>query len=201
MTSPICPICGRDPWAAYFNGDTNFERAFAPCEHETAALEAEEAAGVRSLDIEERDLGESLPGCHLEAFVGAWRWAGFSVVAMAVQPDLTPARKRARELEAHGYYRRSHAFLRKLFAGRKQSFADGLGLFGETRSWSPPAYTVAAITSVVAEMEPAWVTAVREARRYADDLRVVAAWCALPLPAVMGCERVLRASVPPKEVS
>ena len=184
---PICPICGRDPWAAYFSGDTDFERAFEPCEHERAALEAEQEAGARTLEVEEWDLGESAPGCRLEAYVGAWRRADLSVVAMGIQPDLPPVRKRAREIEAHGYYRRSHGFLRKLFAGRRQSYAGGLGLFGETSSWSPPAYSVAAIAAVVAEMEPEWVAAVAEARRFADDARLIAAWCEIPLHAALGC--------------
>lgn len=187
MTASVCPICQRDPWAAYFSGDTDFERAFEPCEHERDALAAEEAAGIRTLDIEDWDLGESAPGCKLEAFVGAWRCADIDTVAMGTQPDLSPVRRRAREVEAHGYYRRSHGFLRRLFAGRRQSFSDGLGLFGETAHWSPPAYSVAAVAAVVAEMEPEWVVAVAEARRFADDLRLVAAWCELPLAAVMGC--------------
>lgn len=114
---------------------------------------------------------------------------------MGVQPDLSPVRRRAREIEAHGYYRRSHAFLWGVFGGKKQSSEDGKGifLFREARSWYPPAYTIAAIAAVVEEMEPAWVEAVREARRFADDLWLVAAWCELPLVAVMGCERVLDA--------
>ena len=185
---PICPICGRGQSpAAYFSGDTDFERAFTPCEHERAALEAEQEAGARTLEVEEWDLGESAPGCRLEAYVGAWRRADLSIVAMGIQPHLPPVRKRAREIEAHGYYRRSHGFLRRLFAGRRQSFSDGLGLFGETPHWSPPAYSVAAVASVVAEIEPEWVAAVEEARRFADDARLIAAWCEIPLHAALGC--------------
>lgn len=188
-----CPVCGRDPWAAYFSGDTDFERAFTPCEHERDALEAAEDAGVRELWIEERDLGDSAPGVRLEAYVGAWSWKGRDCDAMCTQPYLTDAERRAREIEAHGYYRRSHAFLHRVFGGRRQSDEKGEGvfLFSPTRYWSPPAYSVAAIASVVADMEPGWVAAVAEARRYADDLQVVAAWCELPLHAVMGCVQVL----------
>jgi len=50
-----------------------------------------------------------------------------------------------------------------------------------------PTLTVRAVASVVGEMEPGWAADVEEARRYADDLRVVAAWCEIPLQAVMGC--------------
>lgn len=197
MGSPgFCPICGRDPWETYFSGDTNFERAFAPCEHERDALEAEEETGMRQLFIEDRDLGDSAPGCRLEAYVGAWRHHGIDCVAMCLQPYLTPVERRAREVEAHGYYRRYHGFLRSVFRGRKQSDGDGHGvfLFSPHRSWKPPAYTVGAIAATVREMEPEWVAAVAEARRYADDLGVVAAWCELPLHAVMGCVRALGAT-------
>ena len=189
----ICPICGHGPWGACFAGDTDFERAFEPCEHERAALEAEEEAGARTLEIEEWDLGESAPGCRLEAYVGAWSRDGHNTVAMGIQPDLSSARKRAREIEAHGYYRRSHGFLRRLFAGKKQSFSDGLGLFGETPHWSPPAYSVAAVAAVVAEMESEWVASVAEARRFADDPRLIAGWCEIPLHAALGCLRALGA--------
>jgi hypothetical protein len=192
-----CPICGRDPWAAYFSGDTNFERAFEPCEHERAALQAEEDAGARDLLIEEYDLGESAPGCRLEAYVGAWRRKGRDRVVMCLQPYLTDVERRAREIEAHGYYRHSHGFLWGVFGGRRQSDKNGEGvfLFSPTRGWSPPAYTVAAIAAVVEELEPEWVAAVAEARRYADDLGVVAAWCELPLGVVMGCVRAMHAEV------
>ena len=40
-------------------------------------------------------------------------------------------------------------------------------------------------------MKPSWVGATAEARRYADDSRVLAAWCGLPLQAVMACVWVL----------
>ncbi len=196
MASPICPICGRDPWAAYFSGDTDFERAFEPCQHERAALQAAEEAGVRDLWIEERDLGESAPGCRLEAYVGAWSRKGRDCVAMCLQPYLTDAERRAREIEAHGYYRRSHGFLRSVFGGGRQSDKDGHGvfLFSPIRGWNPPAYTVAAIAAAVSEMEPEWVAAVAEARRFADDARIIAGWCEIPLHAALGCLRVLDAA-------
>lgn len=192
-----CPICGRDPGGAYFSGNADFKRAFEPCEHERAILEAAEEAGVRELWVEERDLGESAPGCRLEAYVGAWSRKGRDCVAMCLQPYLTDTERRAREVEAHGYYRRSHAFLHRVFGGRRQSDDKGEGvfLFSPTSGWSPPAYSVAAIAAVVEEMEPKWVAAVAEARRDADDLRVVAAWCELPLHAVMGCARALGAAI------
>lgn len=181
-----CPICGPPPR----------EAMFSLCDHERDVLEAEERVGMRRLRIDDYDLGASAPGCRLEAYCRPMTHEnGVEGVYMAVQPWLSPIERRARELEAHGYYRRSGAFLRKLFAGRRQSYGMGIFLFGRMPDWEPPAYTVAAIGSVVEEMEPGWVESVREARRFADDLRVVAAWCELPLQAVLGCVRT--ADAPP----
>ena len=43
---------------------------------------------------------------------------------------------------------------------------------------------VRAIQSVVLEMEPGWVASVSDAIPQADDERVLAAWCGVPLEAV-----------------
>ena len=189
---PLCPICEREPWAAYFSGGTNFERAFEPCEHERAALEAEESAGKRRLAVEDWDLGESAPGYYLEAYCGAWTTrTGSKNVCMGLQPYLSPVERRAREVEAHGYYRRSHSVLRALFRAERFHRRQGVFLFGWSRTREVPTLTVTAIASVVAEMEPDWVAAVAEARRFADDARLIAAWCEIPLHAAMGCLRVV----------
>ena len=55
-----------------------------------------------------------------------------------------------------------------------------------------PAAILLAIRSVVEEMEPGWVAVVDGARRYADDPRVLAAWCEMPVQAVMACLEILR---------
>ena len=54
-----------------------------------------------------------------------------------------------------------------------------------------PPTAVRAIGCVIEEMEPSWIEAVEEARRYADDPRVMVAWCELPLQAVMAALDVL----------
>jgi hypothetical protein len=172
----------------------DFDAVFAPCEHERAAFEAEEQAGMRRLDIEDRDLGESAPGVTLEAFCTAVKSkAGVSTVGMAIQPFLTPTQRRARELEAHGYYRCSVETLRRIFKSQRHNIHSGVFLMRTERAWKTPRLSVRALAAVVKEMEPEWVAAVAEARRFADDARIIAGWCELPLQAVLGCLWVLDA--------
>lgn len=109
---------------------------------------------------------------------------------LVVQPDLPEEARRARELEAQGY--RTGAPLPLRACGRFFMYAY------ETAGEIPPE-TVAAIRSVVTEMEPSWVAAVAEAMRYADCPRVMAAWCEIPLQAVIACLEVLRER--PEEVA
>lgn len=103
---------------------------------------------------------------------------------LIVQPLLPDAVRRARELEAHGYHK-----------GAAMLPHGGTLLFmyaAEAPDEISPE-TVAAIRSVIAEMEPEWVAAVAEARRYADCPRIMAAWCEIPLQAVMAALDVLKA--------
>ena len=99
------------------------------------------------------------------------------------RPDLSAEARRAREMEIRGY-RTGGAVMPP---GRVRFFMYAC----ETPSEVPP-QSVAAIRAVVADMEPSWVASVAEARRYADCPRVVAAWCEIPLQAVMACLEVLR---------
>lgn len=101
---------------------------------------------------------------------------------LVVQPGLPEEARRAREMEAQGY--RTGAL--SLPCGRGRFFMYAY----EAASEVPPE-TVAAIRSVIAEMEPSWVAAVAEARRYADCPRVMAAWCEIPLQAVIACLEIL----------
>lgn len=104
---------------------------------------------------------------------------------LALQPWLPEAAKRARELEARGYLRdrrilRQHPRPRRIFMYSAETPEKALRI------------TVAALRAVVAEMEPEWVAAVAEARRYADDPRVMAAWCEIPVQAVLASLQVLK---------
>lgn len=91
---------------------------------------------------------------------------------MAVQSGLPHVRKRAREIEGEGYYRRPPLWGRKLcFAAITEEQVD----YG----------TVRAIRRVVEDMEPSWISAVKEACRIGNDPRVIAAWCELPLQIVV----------------
>lgn len=101
---------------------------------------------------------------------------------LVVQPGLPEEARRARELEAQGYR-----------AGARLPQECGFFfMYACEAAGEVPTQTVAAIRSVVAEMEPSWVAAVAEARRYADCPRVVAAWCEIPVQAVVACLEILR---------
>lgn len=180
MQSSTCPICGNDPWGNYFSGDTDFERVFGPCECELAEREAEIAAQGRYLEIETRDLGD--PGVNnLEAFYCEYP----SIAGMAIQPHLDDVQWRAREIEAHGYFRWIPRTERKRMA---KSVKDGGGfmLFKHETPESVTPGAAYAIGSVIERMEPEWVKDVADAKRLADDARLIAAWVELPLQAVMG---------------
>ena len=101
---------------------------------------------------------------------------------LVTQPSLPAEARRAREIEARGYRKRVSL---PFGAFRVFMYAH------ETAAEVPPA-TVAAIRSAIEEMEPGWVAAVAEALRYADDPRIMAAWCEIPLQAVIACLEVLR---------
>ena len=155
MNATPCPACGNDPWGRYFSGRTDFDAVFAPCEHERDALDAEETAGMRELDVQDKDLGESAPGVTLEAYCCAIKSNyGVSVVGMAIQPFLTPTERRARELEAHGYYKCPIETLRRVFKAQRHSIHSGVFLLRSERPWATPRLTVRALAAVVREMEP-----------------------------------------------
>lgn len=177
-----CPVCGHDPWG----GDPPdparriLGGAFSPCGCMLAArlaeVEAEEAAGRREFEV--RELRFTNP--EFEAFYSEFDEPG----TLAVRPWLPDAAKRARELEARGYYLWTARLLRGFFG-------PVVGKMGESRAFmhrvedprDVPRSSVRAIGSVIEEMEPGWVEASAEARRYADDPRVLAAWTEIPLQA------------------
>lgn len=99
---------------------------------------------------------------------------------MAIQTGLPHVRRRAREMEGHGYYRRPPYAGRKFcFAAASEEHVD----FG----------TVRALRRVVQEMEPSWVEAVRDATRMSNETRWIADWCELPIQAVIAILLVLEA--------
>lgn len=107
--------------------------------------------------IEEFYLGEP----DLEAY-----YTEFPVSAMAIQPDLQNTTREARELEAHGYYRRPPR------SGRKFCFAP-------RHAYDFDDVAIGALRSVVDDLQPSWVEEVREATRISNDTRWIAAWCEL----------------------
>ena len=106
--------------------------------------------------------------------------------------DLPEASRRARELEAHGYFRWLPRPVREgLSKSLRENPDRGFFFYRYEAPHEVHVGTLWAIRSVIEEMEPSWVEAVSEARRYADDPRVMAAWCGLPLQAVMAALGVL----------
>lgn len=91
---------------------------------------------------------------------------------MAIQTGLPHASERAREIEGHGYDRRPPR------AGRKFCLA---AYSEEHVDWG----TVRALRPVIEGMEPEWVVSVKDACRISGNERVIAAWCELPLQAVV----------------
>ena len=91
LFSAPCPICGRELFSV---------GVFVPCECRLAArraeIAAEEAAGLRKFETDERPIRSNC----LEAIYTEFKNpAGF-----AVRPGLPNEVRRARELEARGYY-------------------------------------------------------------------------------------------------
>jgi hypothetical protein len=99
-----------------------------------------------------------------------------------VQPWLAEEARRALELEACGY--RTGA---PLPCGGAMFFMYVAAPPDEAQP-----LRVAAIASVIGRMEPGWVAAVAEVRRYADCPRVMAAWCEIPVLAATAALDVLR---------
>jgi hypothetical protein len=184
-----CPDCGRDPWGGYPPVAGRGGGLFVPCgcllSGRLAKIKAEEEDGRRRLGFCERRFTNP----ELEAVYSDFPEPG----GLAVQPHLSAADKRARELEAHGYYLWTPRLLRGFFGPVRGKMAEDR--FFMYRAEAPddvPAPTIRAVRCVIEEMEPPWVEAVAEARHYADDARVIAAWCEIPVQAVLAALDVLR---------
>jgi len=172
-----CPDCGRDPWGGYPPVAGRGGGLFVPCgcllSDRLAKIEAEEEDGRRRLVFCERRFTNP----ELEA----WRSSR----------TFPPRTRGARELEAHGYYLWTPRLLRGFFGPVRGKMAEDR--FFMYRAEAPddvPALTIRAVRCVIEEMEPPWVEAV--ARRYADCPRVIAAWCEIPVQAVLSALDVLR---------
>ncbi len=111
-----------------------------------------------SLRIKERDLG----GNGLEAYYTEHP----RPATLAVQPDLLPHQREAREVEGCGYYRRPPR------GGRKYCFGPRW-----EHDFDPTAVT--AIRSVVEDLRPSWVEEVKDAARMSNHPRWIASWCEL----------------------
>lgn len=182
-----CAICGNDPWKRYFDGDTNDEEIFAPCVHERAAREIEEAAGLKKVHVEKRPLGDG----WVDAFCFTLRGKLENKLCMAIHENLPEIHVRAREVEAYGISRFIPERLWIRLGARMFSQGMWLSKAEETRHVHP--VTILAVSAVVADMEPEWVEKIRDARRFIDDEKTMAAWCELPLQIVMGTLARLKA--------
>ncbi len=111
-----------------------------------------------SLKIKERDLG----GNGLEAYYTEHPHPA----TLAVQRDLLPHVREAREVEGCGYYRRPPKDGRK-FCFRPRWEYD----------FDPTA--INAIRSVIEDLRPSWVEEVRDAARLSNRPRWIADWCEL----------------------
>ncbi len=91
---------------------------------------------------------------------------------MAIKKGLRHSSHRAREVEAHGHYRRPPLTGRKFcYACKSLEEVDLV--------------SVNAIRRAVDEMEPAWVEAVRDAARMFNQPDLIAGWCELDLQVVV----------------
>ncbi len=124
--------------------------------------------------VEDYDLG----GNNLEAYYHELE----TLRAMAV--DVQDAdRRRLWELVAHGIERVPYAT--RLLIGRRYKETRGFYFFGATKERDADPLAVRAVAEVIAEMEPDWVRAVDDARSLADAPEVIAAWCEVPIEAVL----------------
>ncbi len=82
---------------------------------------------------------------------------------MAIRRDLRQSSKRARELEAHGLYKKSP------LTGRKLCYACG-------SLEEVDLVSVNAVRRTVDEMEPAWVEAVKDAARMFNQPDLIKGW-------------------------
>ena len=110
------------------------------------------------LRVKQRDLG----GDGLEAYYTEHP----RPATLAVDPDLLPFQREAREVEARGYGKRRPR------DGRKFCFAPRW-----EHDFDPAA--VEAIRSVIDDLRPSWVSEVKEAARLSNRPRWIADWCEL----------------------
>lgn len=107
------------------------------------------------------------------------------LIAMAIDTH-EPERRRMWELVAHGLERVPYTTRRLI--GRTHA-PGGLYFFAACDERRPDRgadpLAVRALCEVIEELEPGWVGAVEEARALADSPAVIAAWCALPIEAVL----------------
>lgn len=104
------------------------------------------------------------------------------VRAMAIDPEAGPERRRLWELVAHGM-ERVPSTTRWLIGNTHPP--GGFYFFGAAKERDADPLAVRAAAEVIAEMEPDWVRDVEDARRLADSPEVLAAWCGLPIEAVL----------------
>lgn len=106
-TPDVCAICGHDAWASV----VGYGGAFLPCECQTAVrlaeIAAEEEAGCRRMLFDRYNFSNP----ELEAFYTEFDGPG----ALVVQGWLSGEARRARELEARGYYLWTARLLRGFF--------------------------------------------------------------------------------------
>lgn len=133
------------------------------------------------LEVKERDLG----GCWVEAYYLETRTGRH----MAVQAGLPPLRVRLYGLAARGLGRVPRAEQR-LLARENEKFKGGAGagafVFCVPRDSSDAStLLVRAVSEVLRETEPGWVSAVEEVRASTDDPDAVAFWSGAPIEAVL----------------
>lgn len=99
---------------------------------------------------------------------------------MAIQHSLPVSAKRAREIEAHGYFKRPPT------SGRKFCFTPR-----ELEDVDP--VSVRAIRSVIEDLEPGWIDSIKAACLISNEPRVIAAWSDIPLQVVVAILSLLEA--------
>jgi hypothetical protein len=138
----------------------------------------------RVVESELRVKDFALGGNNLEAYYFEQETEGLR--AMAIDPDVDPERRRLWELVAHGM-ERVPSTTRRLIGRAYES--GGFYFFGAVDERRPDRgadpLAVRAVFEVIEELEPGWVQAVEEARGLADAPAVLAAWCGLPIEAVL----------------
>ena len=127
----------------------------------------------QKLEIEVCDLG----GGWVEAYYFELQ----RIRAMCIQIGVPPERVRLYELVAHGLEhvpRRTRRLTGHALRG-------GFVFLRPRDAREPDALAVRATSEVLEELEPEWIAAVEDARRFADSPEVITAWCGVPVEAVL----------------